>query len=124
MLNGKAPIVYLSVGLIKKTKWKWVNIFQNQNPEGKVKVELDLSNYAKKSRFKKYIRSRYIKIGKKVDLSNLKSNVNKSDIDKSKNIETYLSNLKSKVDKSEVDKLVPVADDLSKVSDVVKKCCC
>ena len=48
MLNGKAPIVYSSVGLIKKTKWKWVNIFQNQNPEGKVKVELDLSNYAKK----------------------------------------------------------------------------
>ena len=25
-----------------------MNIFQNQNPEGKVKVELDLSNYAKK----------------------------------------------------------------------------
>ena len=39
MLNGKATIVYLTVRLIKKTKCKWVNILQNQNPEGKVKVE-------------------------------------------------------------------------------------
>ena len=46
MLNGKATIVYLTVRLIKKTKRKWVNILQNQNPEGKVKVEWDLSNYA------------------------------------------------------------------------------
>ena len=31
MLNGKATIVLLIVGLIKKTDYKSVNIFQNQN---------------------------------------------------------------------------------------------
>ena len=38
-----------------------------------------------------------------------------------KNVPTNLSNLKSKVDKLDVDKLVPVPLDLSKLSDVVKK---
>ena len=37
-----------------------------------------------------------------------------------KNGPTNLSNLKSKVDKLDVDKLVPVPVDLSKLSDVVK----
>ena len=37
-----------------------------------------------------------------------------------KNIPTNLSNLKSKIDKLNVDKLVPVPVDLSKLSDVVK----
>ena len=41
-------------------------------------------------------------------------------IDKLKNVPTNLSNLKSKVDKLDVDKLVPVPVDLSKLSDVVK----
>ena len=31
MLNEKAGIGLSIVGLIKKTKYKWVNIFQNQN---------------------------------------------------------------------------------------------
>ena len=31
MLNEKAGIGLLIVGLIKKTNYKWVNIFQNQN---------------------------------------------------------------------------------------------
>ena len=57
---------------------------------------------------------------KKTDLANLKSDVDKLDIDKFSNVPTTLSNLKSKVDKLNVDKLVPVAINLSKVSDVVK----
>ena len=40
------------------------------------------------------------------------------DIDKLKNVPTNLSNLKSKVDKLDLDKLVPA--DLSKLNDVVK----
>ena len=55
-----------------------------------------------------------------VDLANLKSNVDKLDFDKLKNVPTNLDNLKSKVDKSDVDKLVPGCVDLSKLSDVVK----
>ena len=37
------------------------------------------------------------------------------------NVLTSLSNLKSKIDKLDVDNLVPVPVDLSKISDVVKK---
>ena len=55
---------------------------------------------------------------KKVNLASLKLNVDKLDIDKFKNVPTNLSNLKSKED---VDKLLPVAVDLSKLSDTVKK---
>ena len=43
----------------------------------------------------------------KNDLANLKSDVDKLDIDKLKNVPTNLSNF-SKVDKSDVDKLVPL----------------
>ena len=61
-----------------------------------------------------------LKFAKKVDLANLKSNLDQLDIDKLKNIPTNLSNLQIKVDKLDVDKLVPVPVDLSKLSDVVK----
>ena len=60
------------------------------------------------------------KFAKEVDLANLKSHVDKLDIDKLKKIRTNLSNLKSEVDKLDVDKLVPVLLDLSKISYVVK----
>ena len=48
---------------------------------------------------------------KKTDLVNLKSDVNKLDIDKLKNVPTNFSNLKSKIDKLDVDKLVPIPAD-------------
>ena len=57
---------------------------------------------------------------KKVDVANLKSDVNKLDTDKFKNVPNNLSNLESKVNKLDVDKLVPAHVDLSKLSDVVK----
>ena len=50
----------------------------------------------------------------KIDLVNLKSDVDKLDIDKLKNTPTNLCNFKSKVDKLDVvDKLVPVPVNLS-----------
>ena len=57
---------------------------------------------------------------KKTDLANLKSDVDKLDIDELKNVPSNLNNLKSKVDKLDVDKLVPVPVDLSKLTNVVK----
>ena len=54
---------------------------------GRVKVELDLKNVDTS------------KFSRKVDLANLKSNVDKVDIDKLKNVSSNLSNLKSKTDK-------------------------
>ena len=86
----------------------------------RVKVKLDLSNYATKPDFKSVTGVVTSKFAKKVDLANLKSNVDKLDIDKLKSVPTNLSNLKSKVDKLDVDKLVPVPFDLSKLSNVVK----
>ena len=56
----------------------------------------------------------------KTDLANLKSDVDKLDIDKLKNVPTNLRNSKSKVDKLDVDKLVPAPVDLSKLSDAVR----
>ena len=87
----------------------------------RVKVELDLSNYATKVDLKKATGIYTSKFTKNfVDLARLKSNVDKLDIDKFKNVPTNLSNLKSKVDKLDVDKLVPAHVDLGKLSDVVK----
>ena len=53
-------------------------------------------------------------------MQNLKSNIDKLDIDKLKNIPSNLSNSKSKLEKWDVDKLVLFPVDLSKLSDVVK----
>ena len=81
----------------------------------RVKVVLDFSNYAAKTDFKNATGVYTSSFAQKVDLANLKSNV-----EKLKNDPTNLSNLKSKVDKLDVDKLVPVPVDLNKLSNVVK----
>ena len=49
----------------------------------------------------------------KTDLANLKSDVDKLDIDKLTNVPSNLSNLKRKVDQLDVDKLVLVPAGLS-----------
>ena len=88
--------------------------------EGRVKNELDLPNYATKADLKNATGVDTSKFAKKVDLANLKSNVDKLNIDKLKNVPTNLRNLKIKLDRLDVDKLVSVPVDLSKLSDVVK----
>ena len=57
---------------------------------------------------------------KKTDLAYLKSDGDKLDIDKFKNVPSNLSNLKGKVDKLEFGKLETTSIDLSKLSKVVK----
>ena len=94
--------------------------FPERKSLGKVKVELDLSNYATKTDLKNAAGIDTSSFSKKVDLTNLKTNVDKLDIDTLKNISTNLSNWKSKVDKADVEKLIPVPVDLSKLSDIVK----
>ena len=65
---------------------------------GNINVKVDLSSYATKT-----------------DLENV------TDIDTSSfTLKTNLANLKTKVDKLDIDKLVPVPVELSKLSDVVK----
>ena len=79
---------------IPKPNIKWVN----------VKVELGMSNYAAKADLKKYNRCWYIKFCKKTDLANLKSNIDKIDIDKLKNVPSNLSKSKNKIDKVDIGK--------------------
>ena len=77
----------------------------------RVKVELDLSN-ATKSDLKNAAGFDTSNFANKVDLVNLKSNVDKLDIDKLKDVPTNSSDLESKVDTLDVDKLLPVPVDL------------
>ena len=65
---------------------------------GDINVKVDLSNYATKA-----------------DIKNI-SHVDTSSF----TLKTNLANLKTEVDKLDIDKLVPVPVDLSKLSDVVK----
>ena len=59
---------------------------------GRVKSELGLSNYATKADIKTAIGVDISKFAKKVDLANLKSNVDRLHIDELKNVPTNLSN--------------------------------
>ena len=87
---------------------------------GRVKVKLDLSNYPTITAFKTATGMDTSKLAKKVDLANLKFNLDKLNIDILNIVPLKLSNLKSKLDKLDVDKLVPVPVDLSKLNDLVK----
>ena len=80
---------------------------------GDINLKVDLSNYATKADLRNATDTDTSKFAKKVDSANLKSNVDKLDIDKLKTILDDLSNLKSKVYKLDFDKLAPVPVDLS-----------
>ena len=82
MLNGRAMIVLLTVGLIKENIVYMSEYFPGpKSLGGKVKVELDLSNYATKTYLKNATGTDTSSFAKKVDLANLRSNVDKLDID-------------------------------------------
>ena len=93
-------IILLIVGLIKKTLNKMSQYFPKPYEpfNGDINVRVDLSNYATKDDIKNITH---------VDTSNFA-------------LKTNLANLKTEVDKLDIDKLVPVPVDLSKLSDVVK----
>ena len=85
-----------------------------------MKIELNLSNYATKTDLKNTTSVDTSKFTKKIDLANLKSDLDKLDINNVKNVIRNLINLKSKLDKLDVVKVVHFVVDLSKPSDVVK----
>ena len=82
---------------------------------GRVKVELDLSNYATNADLKNSTGVNPSKFAKKFDLANLKSNVDKLDIDKLRSVPT-----KSKTDILDVDEWLSAPIGLSELSNVVK----
>ena len=93
-------IILLIVGLIKKTLYKMSQYFPKPYEPfgGNINVRVDLSNYATKDDIKNITH---------VDTSSFA-------------LKTNLANLKSEVDKLDVNKLNPIPTDLTKVSDVVK----
>ena len=109
MLNGKATIILLKVGLIRKTLFPKPKFFG-----GRVKVKLDLSNYATKTDLQNAEGVDTSAFAKKTDLANTKYDVDKLDIDKLKNVPSALCNLKNKVDKSNIGKLETTPVELSK----------
>ena len=74
------------------------NFPKPSNHKENIKVEVDLSNYVTKADIKNITH---------VDTSNFASKTN-------------LSNLRTEVDKLDIDKLVPIPADLSRLSNVVK----
>ena len=107
-------MILLTVGLIKKDIVETSEYFSEpKSPGGRI-------NCATKAYLKNATGVGTSKFAEKVDSVNLKSDVEKVDTDKLKNVSSNLSDLKSKMDKLDVDKLVPVPVDLSKLSDVVK----
>ena len=117
-------IVHLTVGLIKNNIVEISEYFQEpKSLGGIVNVELDLPNYATKTDLKNLTGVDTSSFAKQVHLVNLKSDVDKLDIDV---LKTNLSNLRSKVDKFDVDKLIAGPVYLNKTkwcrkNDVVKK---
>ena len=100
MSNGKGMIIHLIVGSIKKVSYKNGQYFPkpfNSLFGDSIKVKIDLSNYATKTDIKK---------NSHIDTSSFA-------------LKTNLSSLKTEVDKLDIDKLVPIPNDLSKLSNVV-----
>ena len=52
MLYGKVMIIHLIVGSTKKANYKWVYFLEPKSLGGKMKVEIDLSNYTTTLDFK------------------------------------------------------------------------
>ena len=81
-------------------------------PTRKSEIQLDLSDY-KKADLKNSIGADTSDFAKKSNLVHLKSDVDKSDNDKLKNVPNALSNLKSNINKLDIDKLETTPVDLS-----------
>ena len=81
-------------------------------PFGDINVRVDLSNYVTKQDLKNITHVDTLGLALKTNLANL--------IDNLKSLPNNLSNLKTKVDKLDIDNLVPIPVDLSKLSNVVK----
>ena len=75
---------------MKKTVYMSEYFPERKSSAGRVKVELDLSNYATKADSKNATAVDTSGFAKKVDLANLKSNVDKLDIDQLKSVPTNL----------------------------------
>ena len=86
MSNGKAIIILLLAGLMKKTLYKMSQYFPKPYNRfgGNLKVELDLSNYATRTDLKGATGTDKSNLALKSNLAKLKAEVDKTDVDKLK----------------------------------------
>ena len=76
---------------MKKEYYKWQNIFKHQNfLRANLKIESDLSNYATKTDLKNATGIATFAFAKKTDLANLKSDVDRLNIDELNNVSRHL----------------------------------
>ena len=96
-----------------------------RSPEGNIKVELDLSNYATKTDLKNVTHVDVSSFASKTNLASLKTEVDKIDVDKLKTVPVDLDKLSNVVKndvvkKTEYDKLVVKVNGID-TTNVVKK---
>ena len=94
MSNGRVIIILLIVGLIKKTLYKMSQYFPKPyEPFGRdINVTVNLSNYATKDDIKNIIHVDTLSFALKTNLANLKSKVDKLDVNKVATIPVDLVN--------------------------------
>ena len=114
-------VILLIAGLLKKTLYKMSQYFPKPYEPfgGDINVKIDLSNYATKDDIKNITHVDTSSFVLKTNVANLKTEVDKLDINKLRSLPNNLSILKTKLDKLDVDKLAPVSADLSKLSNAV-----
>ena len=123
MSNGKARIILLIVGMIKNTLLHKMSYFPELyiHSKNKIKLELDLPNYATKSDLRSTTGVDTTGVGtmgvgtmgvgtskfaKKTNFASLKSDIDESD---------DFNSLKSDLDKLDIDKLQPGPVDFRKI---------
>ena len=102
MMNGKIMIITLIVGLIKKILLYKISYFPARYSKSKIKIDLDLSNYATKCALKNATVVDTSDCAKKYGLANLKSDIDKLDIDKLQTTPVDSSKLKNDAVKKDV----------------------
>ena len=128
MSNAKGIIILLIVGLMKKISQKMRQYFPkpfNLHFGDSIKVKVDLSNYETKTDIKNISHTDTSRFALKTDLTNIKTEVNKIDIDKLVTVPSDLSKLSNVVKndvikKTEYDKLVAKVNNID-TSDFVLK---
>ena len=106
--NGNATIILLSVGLIKKIWLYKMSYFSEPHTRSnnRIKVELDLANYATKSDLKIAAGLNTLKIVKETDLASLKADIDDLDIDKLKTVPVNLYKLSNVAENDAIKKTV------------------
>ena len=105
MSIGKVIVIHLIAGQIKKRHYYIkVRYYTELSKSNKVKVELDLSNYATKYGVKKATGVNTSVLAKKWDLAGLKSYVDELDVDKLRIFPVDLSKRRADTDKQNLEK--------------------